>query len=58
MHGGILHADDRIKRRDLGCERVLIGDRIDRFIQVNGGAVRAKTDLNPLVLGFGVGWKF
>jgi outer membrane protein len=23
-----------------------------------GGAVRAKTDLNPLVVGVGVGWKF
>jgi outer membrane protein len=26
--------------------------------KVNGGAVRAKTDLNPMILGFGVGWKF
>lgn len=26
--------------------------------KVNGGAVRAKTDLNPLILGVGVGWKF
>lgn len=26
--------------------------------KVNGGAVRAKTDLNPMVVGVGVGWKF
>ncbi len=26
--------------------------------KVNGGAVRAKVDLNPLILGFGIGWKF